>query len=95
MRVLHGIEKGKIFYTDKIDDSSDILVSKKYNISGRPDSIITLDDKYIPLELKTGRVPKGPYFSHILQIAAYCLLVEETYKVTPPHGIIKYSKNRD
>ncbi|MCK5562334.1 MAG: CRISPR-associated protein Cas4, partial [Thermoplasmata archaeon] len=95
LRMLHGIKKGKILYTDKIDDTSDILVSEKYNISGRPDSIISLDDKYIPLELKTGRVPKGPYFSHILQIAAYCLLVEETYNKTPPHGIIKYSKKHE
>lgn len=95
LRMMHGIKKGKILYTDKIDDTSDILVSEKYNISGRPDSILSLDDKYIPLELKTGRVPKGPYFSHILQIAAYCLLVEETYNKAPPHGIIKYSKNHE
>ncbi len=95
LRMLHGIDKGKILYTDKIDGASDVLVSKKHNISGRPDSIISLNDKYIPLELKTGKVPKGPYFSHILQVAAYCLLVEETYKAAPPHGIIKYSKDKE
>jgi CRISPR-associated exonuclease Cas4 len=95
LRTLHGIKKGKIFYTDKIDNKEEVLVSKKYHVSGRPDSIITLEDKYIPIELKTGRVPKGPYFSHILQIAAYCALVEDKYKARPPYGIIKYGKDRE
>jgi CRISPR-associated exonuclease Cas4 len=90
LRTLHGIERGKVLYTDTIDNKPEVLISEKFQVSGRPDSIIRIDEKYIPVELKTGRVPKGPYFSHILQIAAYCLLVEETYGVRPPHGIVKY-----
>jgi CRISPR-associated exonuclease Cas4 len=95
LRTLHGIEKGKVFYTDKIDNKSEVLISKKFQVSGRPDSIIKIDDKYIPVELKTGRVPKGPYFSHILQIAAYCVLVEDKYGIRPPYGIIKYGKEKE
>jgi CRISPR-associated exonuclease Cas4 len=95
MRTLHGIEKGKIFYTDKIDNKSKVLISEKSQVSGRPDSILKLEGKYIPIELKTGRVPKGPYFSHILQIAVYCILVQETYGKKPPYGIIKYGKDSE
>jgi CRISPR-associated exonuclease Cas4 len=40
--------------------------------------------------LKTGRVPRGPLFSHILQVVAYCVLVEEEYGKPPPYGIIRY-----
>ncbi|MEM3252554.1 MAG: Dna2/Cas4 domain-containing protein, partial [Thermoplasmata archaeon] len=47
---------------------------------------------YIPVEYKSGRVPRGPLFSHIIQVTAYCILVEEKYGKTPPYGIIKYGK---
>jgi CRISPR-associated exonuclease Cas4 len=47
-------------------------------------------DQHIPVEVKTGRTPRGPLFSHILQIAAYCLLMEEEYGKPPPHGVIRY-----
>lgn len=40
--------------------------------------------------MKTGRVPRGPFFSHILQVAAYCLLLEEEQGEAPPFGIVKY-----
>jgi CRISPR-associated exonuclease Cas4 len=32
-----------------------------------------------------------PYLGHLLQLAAYCLLVEETSGQTPPHGLLKYA----
>ncbi|MDG6221472.1 MAG: Dna2/Cas4 domain-containing protein, partial [Candidatus Thermoplasmatota archaeon] len=31
-------------------------------------------------------------FSHILQLSAYCFLVEEAYKRIPPYGIIRYGQ---
>jgi CRISPR-associated exonuclease Cas4 len=45
----------------------------------------------IPVEVKSGRAPAAPYDSHIYQLAAYCLLVEKTYKKRPPYGIIHYN----
>ncbi len=66
------------------------LYSEKYGISGTPDLIIKEGDHYIPVEIKTGRIPRGPLFSHIMQLAAYCLLVEENYGIPPPYGILKY-----
>jgi len=44
----------------------------------------------IPVEIKSGRTPAQPYDSHLLQLAAYCLLVEETTGRRPPHGLICY-----
>ncbi|UCG68227.1 MAG: CRISPR-associated protein Cas4 [Thermoplasmata archaeon] len=91
LREEHGIDKGTIEYVDALDETTEMLVSEKHGLRGRPDYILKRDGKYVPVEVKTGRVPKGPLFSHILQLAAYCLLLEEKYGQTPPYGIIKYS----
>jgi len=79
---------GEIIYVDDLK-SSPILKSQKYGIWGRPDILIKVGDDYIPVEIKTGRIPKGPLFSHIMQLTAYMLLVEENYR-TPPYGLLKY-----
>ncbi len=80
--------KGKIEYID-LDDSK-VFKSEKYGVSGRPDYVIKVGDHLIPVEVKKGRTPQGPLFSHIVQVAAYCLLIEETSGKAPPYGIIKY-----
>ncbi|TLZ52494.1 MAG: CRISPR-associated protein Cas4 [Methanobacteriota archaeon] len=82
--------KGEVTYVDHPEAKPDLLVSEKYGLRGRPDYVIAEGDVLIPVEVKTGRTPRGPLFSHILQLAAYCLLVEETSGKAPPHGIIKY-----
>jgi CRISPR-associated exonuclease Cas4 len=94
LRRLHGIYKGKIEYTDKMDNRTKMLYSKKHGLRGKPDYIVKLNGKYIPIEVKTGKIPRGPHFSHIIQIAAYCLLIEQNYKTRPPYGIISYSKEQ-
>jgi CRISPR-associated exonuclease Cas4 len=66
------------------------LFSHRLGLVGAPDSIIEREGFFLPVELKTGRVPKGPLFSHILQLAAYGALVEEKYGKAPPYGILKY-----
>jgi CRISPR-associated exonuclease Cas4 len=82
---------GKIEYIDV--DQSKVFRSEKYGLSGRPDYVIRLRDNLIPVEEKTGRTPRGPLFSHILQVAAYCLLIEETSGKPPPYGLLKYPEH--
>ncbi len=82
-----GVEE-EIAYND--DGDACLLVSDRYGITGRPDYIIVREGVHIPVELKTGRVPKGPFFSHIMQVGAYCILVEENYGEAPPYGIVRY-----
>lgn len=86
-----NIRDGEVKYVDTDDSLPEMLVSEKHRLRGRPDFILEREGDNIPVEVKTGRVPKGPFFSHILQIVAYCLLIEETYGKPPPYGIIKYS----
>ena len=75
---------------DGLTDDTPILKSTKYNLAGRPDFIIKKEEDRIPVEIKTGRPPKAPFFSHVLQIGAYCLLTEETFGKKPPMGHIRY-----
>jgi len=82
---------GKIEYIDM--DSAKAFKSDKYGLSGRPDYIIKLGEKLIPVEEKTGRTPKGPLYSHIIQVTAYCVLIEDAYGIPPPYGIVKYPEH--
>ena len=75
---------------DGLTEETPVLKSRKYNLAGRPDYMIKEDDLRIPVEVKTGRRPKAPFFSHVLQIGAYCLLSEETFQSSPSHGQIRY-----
>jgi len=84
--------KGKIEYVDI--DHSELLVSEKYGISGRPDYVLMAEGAVIPVEEKTGRIPRGPLFSHILQVGAYCLLLEEKTGKNVPYGILKYGTDQ-
>ncbi len=85
--------KGKIEYIDM--DESKVFKSERYGLSGRPDYVIRLADNIIPVEEKKGRTPQGPLFSHILQVAAYCLLIEDTMGKAPPYGLLKYPDRED
>ncbi len=87
-----NVNEGEIKYVDALKKESELLKSEKYRIRGRPDYIMENDGDLIPVEVKTGRVPKGPFFSHILQIAAYCLLIEEDIGEKPPYGLIRYGE---
>lgn len=86
-------EKATVRYSDtlpKKDKKPKLFKSQKLRISGRPDAILEMDGHPIPVELKTGKIPQGPYFSHILQLGTYGLLMEEEYGTLPPYGLIKY-----
>ena len=90
IRRRHGIPKGKVIYSD-LDRPGVSLFSKKYGIVGKPDYIVKdrASKANIPVEIKSGQA-KNPYRNHVLQLAAYCLLVEETFNKPVPYGIIVY-----
>ena len=89
-RTKYQMARGQLVYVDSDREKPKLFVSKRYGLSGRPDAVLLEGDQHIPVEVKTGRTPRGPLFSHILQIAAYCLLMEEEYGKPPPHGVIRY-----
>lgn len=82
--------RGKLSYVDTEEARPKLFLSLKHGLSGRPDYVLVAGEEHIPVEAKTGRTPRGPLFSHIMQVAAYCLLMEEEYGRAPPHGILRY-----
>lgn len=86
---------GTVIYQDTVraDDDSSLqrpLESPRYGLRGQPDYLVREGGAIIPIEVKTGRTPRQPYDSHLIQLYAYCLLVEEEYGQPPPHGILRY-----
>ncbi len=84
--------KGDLVYIDSTAEKPKLFVSKRHGLSGRPDAVVMDGEHHIPVEIKTGRVPRGPLFSHILQVVAYCFLLEEEYGKAPPYGVIRYGE---
>ena len=73
------------------------LRSDRYRLSGRPDVLRRLPDgRVVPIELKSRTAPpRGPPSSHLIQVATYCLLVEETTGRAPPYGLLRYGDGQE
>lgn len=69
------------------------LRSARYGLEGRPDALRRLGDgRLVPVEVKSRTAPdRGPPPSHVAQVRAYCLLVEETTGTAPPYGVLRYA----
>lgn len=89
-----GLPDGEIIYTDTGTwyAQQAPLYSARLQLAGRPDYLIEETGGHIvPVEVKSGAAPRYPHDGHLLQLAAYCLLVEETYGQRPEHGVLHYS----
>ena len=85
-----GLKQGtEVAYSDD-EESAGLLIDNVTGIRGRPDQIVIIDGEFIPIEQKTGRVPKRPHTSHRRQVLAYIHLVEINTKRTTPYGILRY-----
>lgn len=68
--------------------------SKRYMLTGKPDGVYvdSRSSRTIPYEFKSTQKPKrGAYDSHLMQLAAYCLLCNEVYEQDTPYGILQYA----
>lgn len=88
-----GLPTGDIIYADPGGwlKAEKPLYDPLTGLTGKPDFLVQQGETYIPVEVKSTSAPSLPYESHLLQLAAYCLLVERTYNHRPPYGILKYS----
>jgi CRISPR-associated exonuclease Cas4 len=67
------------------------LIARRYGLTGKPDYLIERRGATIPVEVKPGRRSPQPYDSDLMQLAAYCLLVEESTGQAPPYGLLRYA----
>ena len=89
-----GLPIGRVIYSDTRGWQSieKPLFSRSYRLAGKPDYLVQQGREIIPVEVKSAHAPgDSPRRSHVLQLAAYCLLIEETYRQRPKYGIVKYA----
>ncbi len=89
-----GLPGGRVIYSDTRGWQSieKPLFSQTHRLAGKPDYLVQQGRAIVPVEVKSARAPSdGPHRSHVLQLAAYCLLIEETYRQRPKYGIVKYA----
>ncbi len=87
-----GLPTGKVVTLDLHDRQrlQTPLFSKRYRLTGQPDYLIQRGKEWIPVEVKTVGEVHQPYESHIFQLLAYCLLVEEHYGYQHRDGYLHY-----
>jgi CRISPR-associated exonuclease Cas4 len=88
-----GLPQGKIIYADS-DQWQAVpkpLYDPQLKLTGKPDYILRLrDGVQVPVEVKSTPAPTQPYANHVMQLAAYCLLLERTSGQRPPYGLLRY-----
>ncbi len=86
-----GMSKnGILAYSDDAGESAALLIDEEIGIRGRPDQIVKIDNQFIPVEQKTGKIPREPHDSHRMQLLAYLHLVSNTTGTMPDYGILRY-----
>lgn len=87
-----GLPTGELVYEDA-DSQGEILSSSDYPLVGKPDYVVQLPDgRPVPIELKLSvHNAAVPYSNHVVQIAAYCLILEDYFEQPPTHGILRYA----
>lgn len=87
-----GLPEGELVYEDA-DGQGEPLSSSSYPLVGKPDYVVQLaDGRPVPIELKLNvQNATMPYSNHQVQIAAYCLILEDYFAQPPTHGILRYA----
>jgi CRISPR-associated exonuclease Cas4 len=88
---LHGI-RGEVVYSDTgaSELPAKALYAPRYGLTGKPDYLVRTPRGLVPVEVKPGRTDPEPQQSHLLQVLAYCLLLEDSEGKPPPYGLLRY-----
>ena len=84
----------EVVYSDSgaWEEVTEPLFSARYRLTGKPDYVMRGREGMIPVEVKPLRQAEQPYESDVMQLAAYCLLLEEAWDETPPYGLLRYKE---
>src|SRR5438874_584939 len=79
LRSASGLPDGEIISHDTMATKrGKPLFSARYALTGTPDYVVRISGGLVPVEIKPGRDESEPRDSHLLQVLAYCLLLEES-----------------
>lgn len=85
-RAAHGLRNEPIVAADDSSNPAPTLYSTRYRLVNRPDQLVRTGRMLIPVEHKPRA--RRLHDSHVLQVAAQCLLVDDVYGVRPTHGLV-------
>lgn len=87
-----GLPRGRTLVIDThgLERNARTLYDAALALAGRPDYVVDHQDGFLPVEVKSRLAPPQPFPSHVLQLAAYCRLVEVEHGRRPPYGVLKY-----
>ena len=91
-----GMPRGEVSYADASGQAQEPFISKRLLMAGKPDYLMKdRNGDLIPIEVKSSNAPRAgrPYESHLMQLAAYFLLLEDVLQRPVPDGLIRY-RNR-
>ena len=87
-----GLTGSTVVAADDSHIGSPTLRSERLGLAGRPDHLVRIGGQLIPVEQK----PRATrvHDSHVMQVAAQCLLVSEVYGARPQFGLLVLANGR-
>ena len=84
--------RGRVVASDSVvSRPSRALRSAHHGIVGKPDYLVEEQGRIAPVELKPSRESDSPWLRDVVQLAAYCLLLEETEPRFAGYGYLRYA----
>ncbi len=85
------LPQGDLVYED-INGQGEMLTSDAHPLVGKPSYVIRLPDgRFVPIAVQKEAInTMQPESHHILQVAAYCLILEDYAEEPLTHGILRY-----
>ena len=84
--------RGRVVASDSVvSRPSRVLRSARHGIAGKPDYLVEENGRIAPVELKPSRESDSPWLRDVVQLAAYCLLLEETEPRFAGYGYLRYA----
>jgi CRISPR-associated exonuclease Cas4 len=68
-----------------------ILRSARLGLAGKPDYLVEEEGRVVPVELKPSRRSATPWLRDVVQLAAYCALLEEIEPRFAGYGYLRYA----
>ncbi|HEY7348958.1 MAG TPA: PD-(D/E)XK nuclease family protein [Ktedonobacterales bacterium] len=88
------LPEGRIVYQG-VDGTGEPLLATSYPLSGKPDYVILSPEGMpIPVELKLTIESEEAQRHHVMQLAAYFVILEDLYDRPPTYGVLRYA-NKD
>ena len=92
MLTRRGGLRGRVVASDgPLGRKAPLLRSARLGLSGRPDYIVEEHGRLAPVELKPRRRSRTPWLRDVVQLAAYCALLEEQEPRFAGYGYLRYA----